>query len=162
MKRLCMCGHVDLNHNQQCGYCGFCGCQEYREQPEQQPPSQIGQPILVIQTAEYPTRYVAFNTPGVLVEQTHPPTGGGFELAVYTEPRINPDYPHLIDGIYAEIVIYQKIGNYLVSVHATMPNRGRRQNGCSQQVNFYVEAKTLLLKGIAEMQAWLKEGELEL
>ena len=126
--------------------------------------------IRIDKTAEYPVRYAAFTNPCILFENVkgtelvHPRKGdksntsgnGGHEYAVYHEPFQNRAFPHIQDGIYAEIVSYQGI-DYLVSCHATRPTRKREQDSLVERVKTYEEAKALVLAWIPVAQTWIRE-----
>jgi hypothetical protein len=62
----------------------------------------------ILKTEQYPTRYVAFDNPAVLIEHSNPERRGGFEFAVYHS-----------DNLYIEICAYQDDKGFLmdVSVH---------------------------------------------
>jgi hypothetical protein len=54
-------------------------------------------------TDVYPTRYAAFEGPRTFVEYTGDYAEHFREMAVYHDPRANPRFPHVTDGIYVEI-----------------------------------------------------------
>lgn len=80
--------------------------------------------IPIAETREYPVRYVAFDTPGVLIRHAAPKTEGGHEWAVYAYMVPNPVWPELRDGIYLEITSFQGNG-WLISASTTYPTATR-------------------------------------
>ncbi|MDF2953059.1 MAG: hypothetical protein OD816_000304 [Thermodesulfobacterium sp.] len=80
--------------------------------------------IKTMLATEYPTRYVAFKYPKTLILQKNIQYFGGFEYAIYYYPVKNKTYPHLTDGLYAEMVSYQG-KKYLVDITLTLPNEKR-------------------------------------
>ena len=103
------------------------------------------------QTEAYPTRYEAFDHPGVWVEHRHPEHKGGYEFAVYHAPMPNTYYPSIVDGIYIEVVSYQG-KDWLLSGQATRPDRGREQFNFIKRYPSYEAAK-------AEALRWLPQAE---
>jgi len=106
--------------------------------------------IPTIKTNSYPTRYVAFHNPGVLVESSHPKHDGGYEWTVFSERIQNKEYPHLTDGVYLEIVSYQGKA-LLVDGTATQPDKTRRQLRYTQLFQTYEQARSSAL-------AWLDKA----
>ena len=96
-----------------------------------------------IQTMEYPTRYMAFDNPCVLVEAQDAKRRCVMEWAVYHEPMKNRHYPHLEDGIYAEIIQARGSLRFVVDFHVTRPDRSREQSGIAKFVESYEAGKRL-------------------
>ncbi len=112
-------------------------------------------------TTEYPTRYEAFAHPKILFEQKDTAlvnekkhNNGGREFAVYYEPVQKRDAPHLEDGIYAEICSFQG-KQYLAEVHATQPEKGRRQQTAHKTFDKYADAVAWMLEEIPKAQVFI-------
>lgn len=112
-----------------------------------------------LKTAEYPTRYVAFDNPQTFVEAESPKDSGGFEWAVYSHRVKNKDYPQLTDGVFFEICSYQG-KDYLVSGYATKPDKRRHGPAfaITQRCPTYQEAKAVALDWIPKAEAWILAG----
>ena len=104
-----------------------------------------------ITTDTYPTRYVAFDNPGVWVGNSEFHMSPGYEFAAYHEPMQNSEYPYLTDGIYCEIACYQG-KDFLLSCHYTTPDQHRRQSGLKKRYREYHEARKVAHNWIAEAQ----------
>jgi hypothetical protein len=107
--------------------------------------------IRMMTTNQYPTRYIAFDNPGVWVEQATFEQRGGYECAVYCEPVRNVAYPYLIDGVYIAIMSYRDI-DYLLECTLTEPIQNRRQHNFTQRYGTYDEAKRAALTWLVD--AW--------
>jgi len=107
-----------------------------------------------IQTMDYPTRFVAFDNPGVLVEAEDAERRCVMEWAIYHEPMKNRRHPDLEDGIYAEII--QARGNlrFVIDFHVTRPDASREQMGVAKIVNTYAECKALLMEWLPVARAF--------
>jgi len=99
--------------------------------------------IKTMLTTEYPTRYVAFKYPKTLILQKNIQYFGGFEYAIYYYPVKNKTYPHLTDGLYAEMVSYHG-KKYLVDITLTLPNEKREQFRYCELFNDYETALQML------------------
>ena len=109
-------------------------------------------------TTVYPTRYQAFEHPGVLWEAAERKERGGFEAAVFYLPMPNAECPQFTDGVYAEIVSYQ--GRWwLADVRATRPSAARPQWGRRMpgRPTSYEAARAWLLQAIPEAVEWAEE-----
>ena len=108
-------------------------------------------------TTEYPTRYVAFGTPGIVWEQTNKDiktTHSGHECAVYHEPHKNTHFIDIIDEIYSEIYNFQNKA-YGVSVQSTRPDRSREQHTSVEHFTDYERAVAWMIERIAEHQKYM-------
>ena len=114
-------------------------------------------------TISYPTRYSAFEQPGILFEQEDTElfagkkgeSNGGREFAVYYEPVQNRDIPELIDGLYASVVSFQG-RHYCAEVQATQPWKGRKQNTAHKDFAKYADAVSWVLEQIPISQEFIK------
>ena len=111
----------------------------------------------IINTCEYPTRYVAFKHQKTLVLQTIHKLEGGYEYAVYNHSVKNLYWPGLIDGLYASIESSQGKW-YIVEIHLTLPNKERKQLGFVKTFDDYQEALEALKQGIEKYEQILKGG----
>lgn len=107
-------------------------------------------------TDRYPVRYAAFESPGILWENPAKRNDCG-ECAVYRQPQPNLDYPHLTDGIYAEVHSGWG-GAFLFSGHYHSPNFARTQRGKVRRHATYEDALADLLEFIPEAEGWLKKA----
>ena len=109
-------------------------------------------------TTEYPTRYAAFETPGIVWEQTNKDiknTHSGYEYAVYYEPYKNTHFVDLTDGIYAEIYNFQN-KEYGVSVHSTRPDRSREQHTSIKHFTDYECAVSWMIERVVEHRKYME------
>lgn len=114
-----------------------------------------------ITTTEYPTRYTAFDRPGVLVLAGQVEERGGFEAAVYQTLRQNAVYPHIDnDGVYVEVIGLAKASGkgvraWLVDGHASQPTREREQRRVLRQHPDLAAALADVEAVVAELEAFV-------
>lgn len=109
--------------------------------------------IPTMATTEYPVRYVAFDNPGTLVINASRKCEGGNEWAILTQTMTNRRYPHIEDGVYAEIHSFQH-RDLTLDVYATTPTESRsvwhRRKDCA-----YADFEAALL----QLQVWFLEAK---
>lgn len=114
-----------------------------------------------ITTTEYPTRYTAFDRPGVLVLAGQVEERGGFEAAVYQTLRQNAFYPHIDnDGVYVEVIGLAKANGkgvraWLVDAHASQTDRARAQKRVLRQHPDLAAALADVEAVVAELEAFV-------
>lgn len=111
-------------------------------------------------TAEYPTRYAAFDRAGVLFVAAKPEERGGFEAAVYANLRQNARWPHIEDGVYVEVIGLAKANGkgvraWLVDAHATLPDETRAQKRVLRQHADLAAAIADAAVAIAELESFV-------
>jgi hypothetical protein len=112
-------------------------------------------------TTEYPTRYMAYDNPGVIWEAANRDAKrqGGYEAAVYYLPMPNVKYPEIVDGVYASIQSYQT-AYWTVDIHATRPNGDRTQKTWRFKSACYYEAWEWLKSNLDKAIAWASNSHL--
>lgn len=109
--------------------------------------------IKIIQTSEYPIRYLTLENHGKIIENKIKKNRGGYELLHYYNE-------HGKGKISVEICNYARI-DFLISAHAELDRediRDRRQKGFSQRYVFYEEAKKVAIVKIAEFEKWIDDN----
>ena len=106
----------------------------------------------IIQTSEYPIRYLTFGNEGAIIENEKQEKRGGYELLHYYNT-------HGKGNISAELCSYQGEG-YLVTVHAELDRadiRDRKQVGFSEIYYNYEHAKKIVLNKIEFYEKWVTD-----
>lgn len=83
--------------------------------------------VVLRKTDSYPTRFCAFDEPGVLFEQNTIKTDGGFECCVLSLPVVNAVFPHIKDGLYMSVTWNAGNKCFVGEIRVTQPTRERKQ-----------------------------------